>query len=97
MDAILTLLVDSRTRNYNRCRAKKIGRSPKSYIKGAFDERPTKSQSSVVRYLTAKGDHLTAISAVFRDEQLGKYFTLTQVLYLNSDGGDEKVYAIADE
>lgn len=98
VDAILTLLVDSRTRNYNvAAGAKKTERTPKSYIKGAFDRTADESQASVVRYLRPKGNHLTALSAVFRDELLGKTFTLTQVLYLKNDGSDDKIYAIADD
>ena len=98
VDAILTLLVDSRSRNYNLAAgAKKSERSPATYIKGAYDKTSDEMQSSVVRYLRPKGNHLTALSAVFRDEQLAKCFTLTQVLHLNSEGGDDKVYAIADE
>lgn len=97
VDAILTLLVDSRTRNYNvAAGAKKTERTSKSYIKGAFDRTADESQASVVRYLRPKGTHLTAISGVFRDEHLRKSFTLTQVLYLKGDGSDDKVYAIAD-
>jgi uncharacterized protein YPO0396 len=98
VDAILTLLVDSRTRNYNvAAGAKKTERTPKSYIKGAFDRTADDDLASVVRYLRPKGNHFTALSAVFRDEHLAKAFTLTQVLYLKADGSDEKVYAIADE
>src|SRR5690606_36118603 len=97
VDAILTLLVDSRTRNYNvAAGAKKAERTPKSYIKGAFDRTSDETHTNLVRYLRPKGNHLTAISAVFRDDQLGKAFTLTQVLYLKGDGSDDKVYAIAD-
>src|SRR3954447_785867 len=98
VDAILTLLVDSRTRNYNvAAGGKKNERTAKSYIKGAFDRTAEESQASVVRYLRPSGKHLAALSAVFADEQLGKTFTLTQVLFLKSDGSDDKVYAIADE
>lgn len=98
VDAILTLLVDSRSRNYNvAAGAKKTERSPSSYIKGAFDRTADESHASVVRCLRPKGAHLTAISAVFHDEHLGSFFTLTQVLYLRGDGSDDKVYAIADE
>lgn len=98
VDAILTLLVDGRTRNYNvAAGAKKTERTPKSYIKGAFDRILDESQSNVVKYLRPKGNHLTALSAVFRDEQLDKAFTLTQILYLKSDGSDDKIFAIADE
>ncbi len=97
VDAILTLLVDSRTRNYNvAAGAKKTERTPKSYIKGAFDRTADETQVSVVRFLRPQGNYITAISAVFRDEHLKKSFTLTQVLYLKTDGSDAKVYAIKD-
>lgn len=98
VDAITTLLVDSRSRKYNNAAgAKSKERTTKSYIKGAFDRTADESQASVVRFLRPKAKHLSAISGVFRDEQLGKAFTLTQVLYLKSDGSDDKVYAIADK
>ena len=98
VDAILTLLVDGRTRNYNvAAGAKKTERTPKSYIKGAYDRTSDESHASIVKYLRPKGNHLTAISAVFRDEQLDRSFTLTQILYLKADGSDDKVFAIADE
>lgn len=98
VDAILTLLVDSRSRNYNvAAGAKKTERSPRSYIRGAFDRTADESQASVVRYLRPQGVHLTAISAVFHDEHLQRVFTLTQILSLKGDGSDDKVYAIADE
>ncbi len=98
VDAILTLLVDGRTRNYNvAAGAKKTERTPKSYIKGAYDRTSDESHASIVKFLRPKGNHLTAISAVFRDEQLDRAFTLTQILYLKADGSDDKIFAIADE
>lgn len=97
VDAFLTLLVDSRTRNYNvAAGAKKTERTAKSYIKGAFNRTADESQTSVARYLRPKGNHLSAISAIFRDEQLDKAFTLTQVLYLKSDS-DDRVYGLVDD
>ncbi|QDT98784.1 ATP-binding protein [Gimesia aquarii] len=98
VDALLTLLVDGKTRNYNvAAGAKKTERTPKSYIKGAFDRTTDESNSNVVKFLRPQGNHLTAISAVFSDEQLGQSFTLTQILYLKADGSDDRVYAIANE
>lgn len=96
VDAILTLLVDGKTRNYNvAAGAKKTERTPRSYIKGAYDRTTDETQASVIRYLRPKGNHLTAISAVFKDEKLDRSFTLTQILYLKADGGDDRVYAFA--
>ncbi|MEM8671634.1 MAG: ATP-binding protein [Planctomycetota bacterium] len=97
VDAITTLLVDTRSRSYNvAAGAKRSERNAKSYIKGAYDRTTDESQLSVVQYLRPKGNHLSAISAVFHDEQLNKSFTLLQVLFLRTDGSDDKVYAIAD-
>ena len=98
VDAITTLLVDTRSRSYNvAAGAKRSERNAKSYIKGAFDRTADETQSSIVRYLRPKGNHLSAIAAVFHDERLGKTFTLLQVLFLRTDGSDDKVYAIADD
>ncbi|MEO2049823.1 MAG: SbcC/MukB-like Walker B domain-containing protein [Pirellulales bacterium] len=98
VDAILTLLVDSRTRDYNvAAGAKKTERSAKSYIRGAYDRTADDAQASVVKYLRAPGAHFTAISAVFQDESLNKAFTLCQVMFLAADGSEDKVFALADE
>ncbi|MDZ7620158.1 MAG: ATP-binding protein, partial [Patescibacteria group bacterium] len=97
VDAILTLIVEPRTRNYNvAAGARKTERTEKSYIRGAFDRTSDEAQATVVKYLRPKGTHLTALAAVFRDEQLDRAFTVCQVLYLTADDSD-KVYAIADE
>tara|TARA_R110002095_G_scaffold152237_1_gene131885 strand:- start:17176 stop:20580 length:3405 start_codon:yes stop_codon:yes gene_type:complete len=96
VDAILTLLVDGKTRNYNvAAGARKTERTAKSYIKGAYDRTTDELQGNVIRYLRPKGNMLTAISAVFKDEQLDRSFTLTQILYLKSDGSDDRVFAFS--
>ena len=96
VDAILTLLVDGKTRNYNvAAGARKTERTAKSYIKGAYDRTTDDLQGNVTRYLRPKGNMLTAISAVFKDEQLDRSFTLTQILYLKSDGSDDRVFAFS--
>jgi uncharacterized protein YPO0396 len=98
VDAILTLLVEPRIRNYNvAAGAKKTERTERSYIRGAFGRTSDESQSTVVNYLRPKGDNLTALAAVFRDEQLDRAFTLCQILYLTADGSPDKVFAIMDE
>ncbi|MBR9800670.1 AAA family ATPase, partial [bacterium] len=99
VDAITTLLVDTRSRAYNvAAGAKRSERSLKTYIKGAYDRTADESQTSVVQYLRPQANHLSAISAVFSDEQLGKSFTLLQVLFLKkSDDADDKVYAFAND
>jgi len=98
VDAVLTLLVDGKTRNYNvAAGGNKTERTLKSYIKGAFDRTSDEMNLSVVKYLRPQGNHLTAISAVFKDEQLNKAFTLTQILFLKTDGSEDRIFAIADQ
>lgn len=98
VDAILTLLVEPRTRNYNvAAGARKTERTEKSYIRGAYARTSDDSNMAIVKYLRPQASQLSAIAAVFGDEQLGKSFTLCQVLHLASDGSTEKLFAIADE
>ena len=98
VDAILTLLVPSSIRNYNvAAGAKKTERNEKSYIRGAYGRGNNDDvQTTIIKYLRPQGNHLTALLAVFRDEQADRAFTLCQVLFLASDASDQ-VYAIADE
>ena len=95
VDAITTLLGNNRSYNLA-AGAKSRERTPKSYIKGAFDRVADGSQNSVVKFLRPKGDTLTALSAQFCDEKLDKTFTILQVLYLKNGDIEDRVYAIAD-
>jgi uncharacterized protein YPO0396 len=98
VDAILTLLVEPRIRNYNvAAGARKTERTEKSYLRGAYARTSDDDNMAVVKYLRPQGGNLTAISAVFADEQLGRSFTLCQVLHLAADGSIDKLFAIADE
>jgi uncharacterized protein YPO0396 len=98
VDAILTLLVPNHIRNYNvAAGAKKTERSERTYIRGAYGRTSDASQSTEIKYLRPKGDNLTALAAVFRDEQVDRAFTICQVLHLKSDGSPDHVFAIADE
>src|SRR5579872_3766347 len=98
VDAVLTLLVPSPIRNYNvAAGAKKTERTEKSYIRGAYGRISDEFDSTVIKYLRPKGNHLSALLAVFRDEQLGQAFTLCQVLYIGTDGLSEKILGLADE
>ena len=95
VDAITTLL--GCNRNYNLAAgAKSRERTTKTYIKGAYDQVADESNKSVSMFLRPKGDKLTALSAQFTDEKLGKTFTLLQVLYLRNGDSDDRVYAIND-
>ena len=95
VDAITTLL--GCNRNYNLAAgAKSRERTTKTYIKGAYDQVADESNKSVSMFLRPKGDQLTALSAQFTDEKLGKTFTLLQILYLRNGDSDDRVYAIKD-
>jgi uncharacterized protein YPO0396 len=98
VDAVLTLLVPSAIRNYNvAAGARKTERSEKTYIRGAYGRTSDDAQNASIKYLRPAAGQLTAIAAVFRDEQLDRAFTVCQVLYLAADGSPEKVFAVADE
>lgn len=98
IDAVLTLLVEPRTRNYNvAAGAGKRERNEKSYIRGAFARSSDDAQNAVIKYLRPKAGQLTALAATFTDEQLGKSFTLCQVMHLASDGSADKLYGVCDE
>ena len=95
VDAITTLL--GCNRNYNLAAgAKSRERTTKTYIKGAYDQVADESNNSVSKFLRPQGDKLTALSAQFTDEKLGKTFTLLQILYLRNGDSDDRVYAILD-
>ncbi len=98
VDAILTLLVPRRIRNYNvAAGAQKTERDEGSYIRGACGQTGDDSTGSKTQYL--RGDSrssYSALLAVFRDEALGESFTVCQVLYLTPDNSSDKVFAMAD-
>jgi uncharacterized protein YPO0396 len=98
VDAILTLLVPSNIRNYNvAAGAKSTERSERSYIRGIFGKNSDDTQTSVLKCLRPKNGQLSAIAAVFADEQLHRAFTICQVLHLAAEGTADKVFAIVDE
>jgi len=98
VDAILTLMVPSNIRNYNvAAGARKTERSEKSYIRGACGQGSDESDVAVTKFLRRKGKHLSALMGIFQDEQLGRAFTLCQVLHLNADGSTDKIFAFSDD
>lgn len=99
VDALLTLLVRPRERNFNvAAGAKKSERNEKSYLLGAYDRGSDEDGQSIrVKYLRPKGERYAVILACFHNEDIEKMFTLAQVLYLASDQSVEKVYCFSDE
>lgn len=99
VDALLTLLVRPGVRNFNvAAGAKKRERDERSYLLGAYDRTcDDDGQGIHVKYLREKGGHYSVILACFRNDDLGKVFTLAQVLYLTADFSVDKVYCFADD
>ena len=96
VDALLTLLVKPQTRNYNvAAGATKNERDERTYIRGAHDRTVGSDGRPQVQFLRSGQGHYTVLLACFQNGQK-KQFTLSQVLYLNSEGGVERIYAYCD-
>jgi uncharacterized protein YPO0396 len=97
VDALLTLLVRPVVRNYNvAAGAGKQERNERSYIKGAYGRLGRDEETGAeVQFLRSGSSHYSALLACFRNESSGQAFTVAVVLYLNSEGGAEKVYCFA--
>jgi uncharacterized protein YPO0396 len=97
VDALLTLLVQPKTRNYNvAAGATKNERDERSYIRGAYDRTVGEGGRPQVQYLRAPHGYYTALLACFHNAARQKTFTLCQVLYLDAEGRACKVYAFSD-
>ncbi|MEX1231505.1 MAG: ATP-binding protein [Planctomycetaceae bacterium] len=98
VDALLTLLVRPGVRNFNvAAGAKKRERDERSYLKGAYDRSSDEEGHGIsVKYLRPKGEQYSVILACFHNGDLGKTFTVAQVLYLTGDQSVEKIYCFAE-
>ncbi len=98
VDALLTLLVRPAVRNYNvAAGAHKQERDERTYVKGAFGSfsREEDNRASTQFLRAAGSQHYSVILACFTDENRDDTFTLAVLLYLNSEGGADKVYCFA--
>lgn len=97
VDALLTLLVRPAVRNYNvAAGAQKQERDERTYVKGAFGRFSRDEDNRAnVQFLRPSGSHYSALLACFRDANRDQTFTIAVLLYLNSEGGAEKVYCLA--
>ena len=97
VDALLTLLVRPVVRNYNvAAGAKKRERDERTYIKGACNRLSRHEDNGTqIEFLRPDGKHYSALLACFRNDR-DEAFTLAQILYLNAEGGAEKVYCFAE-
>lgn len=96
VDALLTLLVRTGVRNYNvAAGAQKQERDERSYIKGAFDRKSREEDNRAeILYLRPDDRHYSVLLAVFKNDR-NETLTIALILFLNSDGGSEKVYCLA--
>lgn len=97
VDALLTLLVQPKTRNYNvAAGATKNERDERTYIRGAYDRTVGEGGKPQVKYLRSGPGQYSILLATFRNASTNKAFTICQVLYLDSENKVNKVYAFSD-
>ena len=98
VDALLTLLVPNRGRNYNQASGeagKKKERNEKSYVQGAYARtRSEEDYGSKSKFLREKGE-ISVLLAYFSDAALGREVSLAQVLWMDK-GSVKKFFTIAD-
>ncbi len=97
-DALLTLLVEGRRRNYNiasnQAGARKE-RSEKDYVLGAYSERHDDDIGRGRRlYLRKPGETYTVLLAHFHNETFQSHVSLAQVLWVGSSGRVERAYLV---
>ncbi len=98
VDALLTLLVQPKTRNYNvAAGAAKNERDERSYIRGAYDRTVGESGKPQVQYLRGPHGYYTALLACFHNAHRNKSFSICQILFLDADNRATKVYAFSDK
>ncbi|HEU5099362.1 MAG TPA: ATP-binding protein, partial [Roseiflexaceae bacterium] len=96
VDALLTLLVPNRHRNYNQASGaeKRRERDEKSYVRGAYGRlKDEESSRGVTQYLRGK-DEYSVLLACFASEQLLQDVTLAQVFFWKADELD-KIHIVA--
>ena len=96
VDALLTLLVPSRPRNYNQASGSlKKERNEKTYVRGAYGRiRDEAGHEGVTQYLRGK-DSYSVLLACFTNQQLGQTVTLAQVLFFGKDDELKRLHVVA--
>lgn len=96
VDALLTLLVPNRPRNYNQASGSlKKERNERTYVRGAYGRvRDEAGHEGVVQYLRGK-DTYSVLLACFVNEQLKQTVTLAQVLFFGRDDELKKLHVVA--
>ena len=98
VDALLTLLVRPVVRNYNVAAGSgKQERDERTYITGACGRASREEDNRAeMQFLRPEGRQPAILLASFRNNR-SECFTLVQVLYLNQEGGTEKIYCFAED
>jgi len=101
-DAVLTLLIDSRKRNYNQAsagggeRKQKKERNERDYILGTYSEEHDQDRGyGRPKQLRKAGESVTVLLAYFYNETYQQHVTLAQVLWLTPAKKLERAYIVA--
>ena len=97
VDALLTLLVPSRRRNYNMASAQinVRERDERQYVRGIFAERHDENGHPRREQLRKDGEHYTVLLARFHNVAYSQDVTLAQVLWVvPASGRIEKTYVV---
>ncbi|MDQ8207159.1 SbcC/MukB-like Walker B domain-containing protein [Coraliomargarita sp. SDUM461003] len=101
-DAVLTILIDSRKRNYNQAsagggeRKQKKERNEKDYVLGTYSEEHDQDRGyGRPKQLRKAGESVTVLLAHFYNETYQQDVTLAQVLWLTPAKKLERAYVVA--
>ncbi|MGJ8649500.1 MAG: ATP-binding protein [Opitutaceae bacterium] len=101
-DAVLTLLIDSRKRNYNQAsagggeRKQKKERNEKDYVLGTYSEEHDQDRGyGRPKQLRKAGESVTVLLAYFYNETYQQHVTLAQVLWLTPAKKLERAFIVA--
>jgi len=103
-DAMLTLLIDSRKRNYNQAsagggeRKQRKERTEKDYVLGTYSEEHDQDLGyRRPKQLRKAGESVTVVLAYFFNETYQQHVTLAQVLWLTASKKLERAYVVAKQ
>ncbi len=101
-DALLTLLIDSRKRNYNQAsggdpeKRRRKERTERDYILGTYSEKHDEDLGyRRPQQLRKAGQAVTVLLAVFHNETFQSHVSLGQVLWVNTAGKVERAFIVA--
>ncbi|MGZ0657622.1 ATP-binding protein [Coraliomargarita sp. W4R72] len=101
-DAVLTILIDSRKRNYNQAsagggeRKQKKERNEKDYVLGTYSEEHDQDRGyGRPKQLRKAGESVTVLLAYFYNETYQQHVTLAQVLWLTPAKKLERAYIVS--